>query len=317
VKFKEQIQISCVQAGLRRATERSYWNWARAFIASQSAKSQGDLLPNKEQAVSDFLTKQAMRGCAASTQAQALNALVFLYGTVLKSPLGKLPEFKRPSRPAKIPAVPVSHDETMKLLESIPPPIGLISRLIYGCALRVNDALRIRIKDLDFANDEISIRESKGDKSRLVPMPKSLREELLALATLREAEHLLEKRSGKGWVHLPGLYGAKNPKAHFDSGWQYLFAAREYTKDPRSGNMGRHHVSPGAVQVAMRKASVTLKLKRNVTPHGLRHSAARRMKERGVPLHVIQQVLGHDDPATTMRYLGLGETIPKGISPLD
>jgi len=266
--------------------------------------------------VSQFLTEQSERGCAVATQAQALNALVFLFGKVLDHPLGKL-DYHRPSRPARLPNAPSSHDATMTLLDALPGQMGLICRLIYGGALRVNDCLRIRLHDLDFAQNEIRIMDSKGGKDRLVPMPLKLREELLAMVTLREAEHMQEKRNGQGWVFLPGLIGIKNPKAHYVTGWQYLFAARDYTKDPRSSNMGRHHITPEAVQSAMRKACVKLKLKKSITPHGLRHSAARRMKEKGVPLHTIQTVLGHDNPATTMRYLGLGETVPKGVSPLD
>jgi integrase len=316
VKLRQRFSTACLQAGLRRNTELSYWDWSRKFVKSIGAKSDDDLKRSPDVDVSAFLTEQARRGCAASTQAQALNALNFLYVSVLRHPLGKL-EFKRPNRPARLPSVPVSHDETMRLLDALPQPINLITRLIYGAALRVNDCLRIRLRDLDFANNELRIMDSKGGKDRLVPLPIKLREELMALVTLREAEHLVEKRAGKGWVWLPDLYGIKNPKAHYDSGWQYLFAARDYVKDPRSENHGRHHITPEAVQTAMRKASAKLKLKRNVTPHGLRHSSARRMKEKGVPLHFIQQVLGHDDPATTMRYLGLGETIPQGISPLD
>lgn len=315
-KLKERFTTICHQAGLRRNTEQAYWHWARAFVHWSGAKSEVDLVSNCDERVSDFLTAQSERGCAVATQAQALNALVFLFDSVLDHPLGKL-DYQRPHRPTRLPSVPANHDATMTLLDALPGQIGLICRLIYGAALRINDCLRIRLHDLDFEQNEIRIMDSKGGKDRLVPMPMKLRAELLALVTAREAEHLREVRNASGWVYLPGLIGKKNPKAHYSTDWQYLFAARDYTKDPRSGIYGRHHITPEAVQTAMRKVCRTLKLKKNITPHGLRHAAARRMKEKGIPLHTIQTVLGHDDPATTMRYLGLGETVPKGVSPLD
>lgn len=316
MKLRDQFETVCLQAGLRLSTQRSYWNWSRNFIAKCGFKSRDEMTAAGCEAVSGFLTAQARRGCSASTQAQALNALVFLYAHVLKSELGKL-DFQKPTRVRRLPAVPVSHEETVRLLDALESPMNLLCRLIYGSALRVNDALRIRLRDLDFSNSEIRIMDSKGGKDRLVMMPAKLRDELLALATHREAEHLREKRNGGGWVHLPGLYGTKNPKAHFDSGWQYLFASTKTSKDPRSTNMGRHHVTSAAVQDAMRRACRKLRLKKNVTPHGLRHSAARRMKEKGVQLHVIQKILGHKDPETTMIYLGINESIPAGCSPLD
>lgn len=308
--------MACQARGLRLNTERQYWDWTRRFITSRKSARRDDLLREPETAVSRFLTEQSVRGCAVSTQAQALNALVFLYRAVLKRPLGAL-EFSRPRRPARLPAVPGSHADTMRILDALEPAIGLLARVIYGSALRVHDALRLRIRDLDFAQSEMRIMDSKGGVDRVVPMPAVLRDDLLALCAMRESEHRAEKRAGGGWVHLPGLLGVKYPAAHHDTGWQYVFATRHPSKDPVTGKMGRHHLTPEAVQKAMRAACATLKLKRNVTPHGLRHSAARRMKEKGVPLHVIQQVLGHSRPETTMRYLGLGEAIPRGVSPLD
>lgn len=316
MKLRDQFNDTCLQAGLRLSTQRSYWNWARTFIGQCGFKSGDEMKAAGGDAVSGFLTAQARRGCSASTQAQALNALVFLYSLVLKSPLGRL-DFQKPTRARRLPAVPISHDETMRLLDALESPMNLLCRLIYGSALRVNDALRIRLRDLDFADSEIRIMDSKGGMDRRVMMPATLRNELLALATAREAEHMREKRNGGGWVHLPGLYGTKSPKSHFEAGWQYLFASTKTSQDPRSGNMGRHHVTAAAVQDAMRRACKRLKLKRTVTPHGLRHSAARRMKEKGVQLHVIQKILGHRDPETTMLYLGINESIPAGCSPLD
>jgi len=148
-------------------------------------------------------------------------------------------------------------------------------------------------------------------------MPDKLRDELQSLVTIRESQHLVEKRSGKGWIWLPGLYGRKNPSAHYSADWQYLFATAGYSKDPESGNMGRHHVTAEAVQQAFRRACATVNLRRRVTPHGTRHAAARELERRGESLAAIQNLLGHSNVETTLRYLGSGRRFTKTKSVLD
>jgi integrase len=318
MKLRDEFESVCLTRFMRRSTFNSYWDCSRRFIRWAGAKSKDDLKRDHDNRVAHFLTHEAKRGVAAGTQAQTLNALVFLYDAVLKTPLGKLPEFQRPTRRQTMPEVPATHAEMMKLIDALNPSMmNLIGRLLYGCALRVNDALRIRLRDLDFANDEITIRGSKGDKDRIVPLPDALREELKSIVALREAQHLIEKRDGKGWVHLPGLYGKKNPSAHYASEWQYLFAAESYSRDPVTNNSGRHHITAEAVQQAFRRACAVLRLRRRVTPHGCRHAAARELERRGESLAAIQALLGHSQIETTLRYLGAGRKVPKTISPLD
>ncbi len=318
MKLRDEFESVSQTMFLRHSTFNSYWDCSRRFIRWSGAKSKDDLKDDRNNRVSEFLTAEAVRGVAAGTQAQTLNALVFLFKEVLKTPLGKLPEFQRPTRRATMPEVPATHGEMMRLIDTLQPSMmNLVGRTLYGCALRVNDALRMRLRDLDFANNEITIRGSKGDKDRIVPMPAKLRDELLSLVTIRESQHVIEKRAGNGWVNLPGLYGKKNPPAHFATEWQYLFAAQNYSHDPVTKNMGRHHISAEAIQQAFRRACGALKLRRRVTPHGCRHAAARELERRGEPLAAIQALLGHSNVNTTLRYLGAGRKIPKTISPLD
>ena len=317
MRFKDKFVNVCRLGHYRRNTELSYWDWARRFIKHTGCKSEADMLDDRDGKVVEFLTVQARRNVSVSTHRQALNALNFLYAVVLRQPFGKLPELELPKRPVRLPSVPATHGDTMRVVNAIPGRMGLIARLLYGTAMRISDALRLRLQELDFAHNEILIRSSKGDKDRRVPMPKALREELFALVTQREAEHLAEKRAGRGWVWLPGCYGIKNPKAHFQTAWQYLFAADRESEDPDSRNRGRHHLTPEAVQTAFRVACAKLRLRRNITPHGLRHAAARELERRGTPLASIQALLGHDDVNTTLRYLGAGARIPAATSPLD
>lgn len=316
-KLKEQFSTVCRTRHLSLHTERQYWDWCRKMIAFCGIKTREDLLSGAEAKAAAFLAAEANRGVSASTHGQALNAIVFLYRDVLEKPLGVIPGLARPTRPARLPAVPATHQDAVDLVSSVQGRIGLVLRLLYGSALRVHDALRLRLHDLDFANNEIVIRSSKGDKDRVVPMPMALRCELKDLCDVREAEHMMDKRSGLGWVWLPGLFGKKNPRAHFETGWQYLFAAAGYSTDPVSGNKGRHHITAEAVQAAMRKARGRLKIRQRFTPHSLRHASAREMERRGNPLAAIQAQLGHSRIETTLRYLGAGKRIPKAISPLD
>lgn len=318
LKLKERFTNVCRTRHVSLATERSYWSIAVKFVAFTGAKSCDDLCDSAEDKFARFITHLARRGVSASTQNVNFNALIFLYQRVLGQTLGKLPQIERASRPSRLPNVPATHEDTLAIVESVNGDVGLALRLTYGAALRISDTLRIRLKDLDFKRGEILIRGSKGDKDRIVPMPRKLKAELSELVDRREREHEIDKRNGDAWVWLPNLYGTKNPKAHFDTQWQYLFGSQKITVDPQSGKRGRHHLMPETMQNAMREACRRLKLKKRVTPHGLRHAAAREIERRGTPVSEIQKLLGHAHVDTTMRYLGQGSGgKAKIIGPLD
>lgn len=317
-RLLERFTDACRTRHLSIHTERSYWSVVRRFVRYTAAKSEAALVEDAPAKMARFLTAEARRDVAASTQNVAFNALVFLYEKVLGESLGELPEIPRAKRPARLPEVPATHEAALAVVQAVEGDLGLALRVIYGCALRVMDCLRLRLKDMDFERGEILIRASKGDKDRLVPLPKSLAAELERLVRRREAQHRADSLAGEGWVHLPHRLGVKYPKKHFETGWQYLFAAKTISVDPVTRNRGRHHLAPEAVQIAMKQAQVRLGIKKRFTPHGLRHAAARRAEENGTPISEIQKWLGHSDVQTTMRYLGQGEgALPKVRGPLE
>jgi len=299
-------------------TSRQYWHHFARFVQYHRLKSEAELRDGAEAKIAAWLTAEARRGVSVSTQHQALNALVFVFRDVLNLELGQFPAFARATRPERLPDVPASHEDAMKIVGAVPGDAGLALRLIYGSALRLHDCLRLRLKDLDFANGEIYVRGSKGDKDRVVPLPSKLARELRDLVARREVEHAAEKRDGRGWVFLPGLLGRKNPKLHFETGWQYVFAQAQDSRDPSSGKRGRHHTLPDTLQRALRSARTQLRIKKRITPHSLRHASAREMERRGTPIAEIQKALGHRNVETTMRYLGSKDTRkPRVKGPLD
>lgn len=315
-KLHDRFKNICRTRHLSLSTEQSYWGWVSRFIKYHAIQSELELLNSPEIKFSKFISHIAPN-VSASTQSQAWNAAVFLYRDVLRVKLGDIPEAMRAKRNGRIRPVPCDHEEVMRIMEAVSGSTGLILRLLYGTAMRIKECLRLRLKDVDFANNQILIYDGKGNKDAFVPLPKSLREELLQLATQREAQHLKDKQIGRGWVWLPESLGRKYPKWHFASDCQYLFASERFSKDPRSGNIGRHHITPEAVQQAMASACRKLGIRRRFTPHGLRHAAARFAERNGTPISEIQRWLRHKDVETTMRYLGMGESrIARVVGPM-
>lgn len=304
-RLKERFSNVCRTRHLSLATERGYFDWCARFIKFHAIKSELELLSKPEEKFSHFISSIAPR-VSSSTQNQAWCALIFLYRDVLRFTLGPIPEAMRAKRQARIRPVPCNHDEVIKIVGLVNGQSGLALRLIYGCAMRIKECLRLRLKDLDFENNQILIYGGKSGDAFL-PMPEKLMEELANLVVQREAEHLADLKIGRGWVWLPDSLGRKYPKWHFKSEWQYLLASDRLSKDPRSGNIGRHHISPESVQQAMAEACRKAGIKRRFTPHSLRHAAARFAEQNGTPISEIQQWLRHSDVKTTMRYLGIGE----------
>lgn len=278
-----------------------------------SIKAEIDLTTNAEQKFSDFISSIAPN-VSSSTQNQAWNAIVFLYRDVLNHQLGDIPSAMRAKRLGRIRPVPCDHEQALKIVDAAPGLPGLALRLIYGTAMRIKECLRLRLKDFDFENNLILIYDGKGGKDAFIPMPLKLREELLNLVRDREIDFLKDKLANKHWVFLPDSLGKKYPKWHFKSDWQYAFASERFSRDPRTGNEGRHHLSPEAVQQAMAKACSKLGIKRRFTPHGLRHAGARFAEKNGTPISEIQRWLRHKDVETTLRYLGIGEQRPVRVT---
>jgi len=268
--------------------------------------------------VTAFLSYLAVeRQCAPSTQNQALNAILFLYRHVLEIDLPWLEEVVRAKRRTRIPVV-LSMAEIRSVLAHLRPPHDLIVRLLYGSGLRIGEATRLRVKDVDLKRRALTVRDGKGAKDRVtvlaescIPAMREQMERALAIAVDDRQKRL-------GGVLLPHALARKYPNARFEAGWQFVFPALDLSRDPRSGDRARHHVYTNSVQRAVKAASARAGIRKTVTCHVFRHSFATHLLESGVDIRTIQKLLGHSDVRTTMIYTHVVEHAALGArSPLD
>jgi len=296
-------------------TEKSYLHWLCRFLAFHEGRTPEDLAGT---AVVSFLKHLAVeRNVAASTQNQALNALVFFYDKVLERPLGDLGAFVRAKRPKRLPVV-LSVAEVRRLLAAMEGVQGLVAALLYGTGMRLMECLRLRVQDVEFDRRLIVVRRGKGDKDRVVPLPDALsgrlRDHLVEVRHLHEAD----LAAGQGEVFLPDALAVKYPAAAREFAWQFVFPSGRLSVDPHSGVTRRHHLHEDSVQKAIRSAVRKAGLERRASCHTLRHSFATHLLERGQDIRTVQELLGHADVSTTMIYThvlnrgGLGV-----VSPLD
>ncbi len=271
-------------------TEEAYVGWIRRFILFHGKRHPNEM---GEAEINAFLSHLATRSkVSASTQGQALAALLFLYKNVLEKPFPKLESLIRAKRPVRLPTV-LSRDESARLLSRMDGTPRLVALLLYGSGLRLLEALRLRVKDVDFGLHLLMVRDGKGQKEE-----DSLR---LQLETAR-ALHRRDLAEGGGSVYLPDSLARKYPAASRDWAWQWVFPADERSRDPRSGIERRHHFSETSVQKAVKKAAAGAAIHKRVSPHTLRHSFATHLLEAGYDLRTIQELLGHKDVSTTMIY---------------
>jgi len=280
-------------------TERAYWNWIERFIRFHGMRHPGGM---GEGEVIAFLTSLAREGnVAASTQNQALNALVFLYAQVLHKPLGQLEEFERTTRPARLPVV-LTQAETRRLLAAMPAKYALLARLLYGTGLRVMEGARLRVKDVDFESDQLTVRGGKGDKDRITMLPQSIKAELRRHLGRVKGLHERDVAAGGGTVELPTAVARKFPNAGREWRWQWVFPATRTWVDRQTGERRRHHLHETVVQRAVTQAVRAVGLSKRATCHSLRHSFATHLLEDGYDIRTVQELLGHSDVSTTMIY---------------
>lgn len=280
-------------------TERSYVGWIVRFIRFHDRRHPKDM---GESEVAEFLTHLATQlSVAASTQNQALNALNFLYRAVLERPLGDMHGIVRAKQPQRLPVV-LTPDEVGRLLQSMDGDYWLPVCLMYGSGLRLMEAVRLRVKDLDFDHRAIVVRSGKGGKDRVVTLPDELTVPLKRHLQSVKLFHDKDLADGYGDVFLPYALSRKYPTAGRQWAWQYVFPARRRSADPRSGLIRRHHIDESAVQRAVKQAVRKAGIEKPASCHTLRHSFATHLLERGADIRTVQEQLGHEDLRTTQIY---------------
>jgi integron integrase len=296
-------------------TEQAYVFWIRRFVIFHGRQHPSAMGAAE---VVAFLTHLAVHeNVAASTQNQAKSALLFLYREVLGTELPWMDDIESAKRPRRLPVV-LTAGETAAVLARIPGVQGLVTRLLYGTGMRLMEALRLRVKEIDFARREIVVREGKGAKDRVTMLPDALIAPLRAHLGWVMELHKMDLVRGLGEVYLPFALARKYPSAGREWCWQYVFPAGQISQDPRTGVRGRHHLSEQVIQRAVRQASLDAGIEKPVSPHALRHSFATHLLESGYDIRTVQELLGHQDVSTTMVYTHVLNKGGRGaISPLD
>lgn len=296
-------------------TERQYVQWIKRFILYHGKRHPQEMGMAEVEA---FLTHLAVEGkVSASTQNQALSALLFLYKEVLLIDLPWLNNVVRAKQPQRLPNV-LTRTEVRAVLVRMSGIHGLMANLLYGTGMRLMECVRLRVKDVDFERGEILIRDGKGAKDRVTMLPESLKASLQAHLQQRRALFDDDARLGKASVYLPDALERKYPNASTEWAWQYIFPSGSYSFDPRSGVERRHHIDEKLLQRAMKKAVQASGIAKPATPHTLRHSFATHLLDSGYDIRTVQELLGHKDVQTTMIYTHVLNKGGRGVrSPLD
>ena len=296
-------------------TEDQYVQWIKRFIFFHGKRHPRDLGAADVEA---FLSDLAVNGrVAASTQNQALSALLFLYREVLEITLPWLDNVTRAKPSQRMPVV-LTPAEVRAVLDRMDGVYGLMARLLYGTGMRLMECVRLRVKDVDFGRNEILIREGKGAKDRVTMLPAALAGPLQDHLGRRRLLYEDDLRDGRSEVWLPDALAKKYPNAPTEWGWQFVFCSGSHSTDPRSGRVRRHHIDEKLLQRAMKKSVTAARIAKPATPHTLRHSFATHLLESGQDIRTVQELLGHSDVSTTMIYTHVLNKGGRGvISPLD
>jgi integron integrase len=314
-KLLDQVRLAIRTRHYSMRTEEAYVQWIRRFILFHNKRHPREMGAHE---VSQFLSDLAVnRHVAASTQNQALSAIVFLYQEVLRQEIGWLDDVVRAKKAKKLPVV-LTREEVKAVLATLSGSKWMMANLLYGSGLRLMECIRLRVKDVDFSYNHIVVRDGKGNKDRVTMLPLNMKN--LLRQHLQEVKRVHEQdlKEGFGRVYLPHGLERKYPHANREWGWQYVFPAAKRSIDPRTGTERRHHVSPLVLQRAVREAIRQTRITKAASCHTFRHSFATHLLEAGYDIRTVQELLGHRDVSTTMIYTHVLNRGGRGVqSPAD
>jgi len=314
-RLLEQVRNKLRTLHYSLRTETAYVDWIRRYILFHGKRHPLEMGAPE---IAAFLTHLATeRSVSASTQNQALSALLFLYVKVLGVEVELLKDVVRAKKPRKLPVV-LTQAEVQQLLEHLDGSMSLIVRLLYGTGMRLMEGVRLRVKDVELSRGQILVRDGKGGKDRVTVLPASLISPLKQHLVLRREVFERDAAAGRQSVWMPDALAVKYPNAAREWGWQYVFVAQGFSSDPRSAAVQRHHVDEGLIQRHVKQAAQRAGIVKPVSPHVLRHSFATHLLESGYDIRTVQELLGHSDVSTTMIYTHVLNRGGRGVvSPLD
>ncbi|NKF22970.1 integron integrase [Solimonas marina] len=310
----EVVSATCRRRHLSPRTEDAYRYWIRHFVRFHGRRHPREL---DELNVREFLNHLAVdRRVSASTQSQALNAIVFLYRDVLETPLQDIDGLQRVQRRKLVPVV-LSQDEVQKVLQAMSGTARIGAALIYGAGLRISECVTLRVKDFDFAARTVTVRDGKGGKDRTTILPASLMRDLQAHLLCVAKQHRDDLRSGRGWAPLPAALSRKYPSAGRSLAWQFVFPSRVARQCGATRRWLRWHAAESSIQKPFKRAIEHAGIHKHASIHTLRHSFATHLLWQGTDIRTIQLLLGHRSLQTTMIYTHVLQATKGTTSPLD
>ncbi len=314
LRFIDQLRKDMRDKGYAYQTEKTYVHWVKRFIYFHGMRHPRDMCGDH---INQFLSDLgSQRCCSPATQRIALNALIYLYRKFMNVELESL-DFEKAKQRRRLPVV-LSHDEVQRILAELQGMHWLMVSLLYGSGMRQNELLNLRIKDVDFELNTITVRSGKGDRDRVTLLPQSLCENLLEQISAVEKQHRRDLEDGYGEVYLPYALNIKYPRAAKERGWQFMFPSTRIGQCPRTGVLRRHHLHHTALRKHLRRARLAANITKPVRCHTFRHSFATRLLQNGYDIRTIQKLLGHSDIGTTEIYTHVLNRGAMGvISPAD